>query len=181
MDALALLTTASVSAGLVSAALGTLREPRAIEETIRRLGLDGSARAAALLLIAVELAIGVALLFRPDAAWTQMGVVTLATAFAAAGVLAIQRRESIPCSCFGSAARPLGRAQLIAFVPFVAAAALLRLFIRQAPPPAEGAALFASVSLVIAIRAAWPAWAEFRQSRSDRRSAEETYLWLPSR
>lgn len=181
MNTLALVTAAAISAVLLSAALAKLRAPRAIEETIRRLGFDRSARAGALLLIAGEGVVGVALLFRPDAVWTQIGVVMLAASFCIAAAVAIWRRQSISCSCFGSVARPLGRRQLIAFLPFATAAGVMRLFIHEAPPPSTAMALFASVSLVTAIRAAWPAWIEWRQSRSDRRSAEEMYLWLPSR
>jgi hypothetical protein len=181
MNALALVIAAAVSAVFLSAALAKLRAPRAIEETIRHLGFARAARAGAILLIVGELAVGVALLLRPDAMWTQLGVVVLASAFAAAAAAAIWRRQSIPCSCFGSAARPLGRRQLIAFIPFAAAAAVLRLFIHDAPPPATGMTLCVLVSLVLAIRAAWPAWIELRQSRSDRHAAEESYLWLPSR
>lgn len=178
MNVLTVVASIAVAAVLLSAALAKLAEPRAIEETIRRLGFGGIARGAALLLIAGETAVGAGLLFRPDAASTQLGLLVLAGAFAAAGIIALARREAIPCSCFGSAARPLGRQQLIAFVPLAATAALLRLFVHDAPPLPTGAVLFACVSLAIAARAAASAALELRQSRSDRRSAQESYLWL---
>jgi hypothetical protein len=149
--------------------------------TIHRLGVPGPlARPAAFLVTAAELLVAVAVLFVPDTAVAQAGIVCLAAAFALAGWIAWRRGEAIPCNCFGAGSRDLGVSQILALVPWLVAAGLLRLGAER-PAATEAAVAFAVISLLlaavqaIALRKAWI------EARGDRRSAQEMYSWLPSR
>jgi hypothetical protein len=178
MNVLALLGAAAASMILLTAAVEKIQAPRALAETLRLLGVPKRmVFPVGIMVIVAELSVGVALLFRPDALLTQGVLVALAAAFACAGLRALRRGEQIPCSCFGSTrVAYLGRPQLWFFSLFVAVAAILRFGL----PPVRGAVLFASVCLIIAVAGAWRVWLARADARSDRRSAEEMYRWLPS-
>lgn len=178
MNVLALLAAAAASMILLTAAVEKIQALRALAETLRLLGVpERMVFPVGIIVIVAELTVGVALLFRPDALLTQGTLIALAAAFAGAGLRALRRGDQIPCSCFGSArVAYLGRPQLWFFALFVAVAAILRLGV----PPVRGAALFASVSLIMAVAGAWRVWLAHADARSDRRSAEEMYRWLPS-
>jgi len=178
MNVLVLLASAAASAILLAAAAEKIRAPRALAETLRLLDVqERIVPAGVACVIAAEVAVAIAILFRPDSTVTQGALVALAAAFAAAGLRALRRGEQIPCSCFGtSRIAYLGRPQLWFFAFFAGVAVLLRFGV----PPVRGAVLFAAVSLIVAVVAAWRVWSARAEARGDRRSAEEMYVWLPS-
>ncbi|HVR39844.1 MAG TPA: MauE/DoxX family redox-associated membrane protein [Thermoanaerobaculia bacterium] len=140
----------AMAALLLWAALEKARNPRAIVATIRGLGIgDAVARPMAIAIMLAELLIASALLLRPDAKLTQWSVIALAALFAIAGLVALRLDHPVPCSCFavGGNGR-LGIRQLIAFVPWTAAASMLRFGVRETL--ATGAASFAVIALGIA-------------------------------
>jgi len=167
---------------LLYAAVAKFASSAPLVETLERLGLPPFlARAAAPLVPWAELAVGAALVFRPDSLAVQTGLLILASLFAIAGLVAFRLKEPVPCSCFGTGGSgTLGPRQTIAFVFWVAGVAVLRRA-DIAPFFDVGAAQFAAVALSIAtVRAAVLArlWIE---GRGDRLSAQEMYAWLPSR
>ena len=112
----------------MAATLGELGFPRRLAGT------------AALLLMAAEITIALAALFRPDSALTHVGIVILAVLFALAGLIAMSRDEPIRCHCFGAGGKGyLGTTQLIALAPWLAGAVTLRLTAQEAPPLPTGA------------------------------------------
>lgn len=172
-----------MAAALLWAALEKARDPAPMAATIRSLGLPRKvAWPGTLFLTAAELMVAVAILFRPDSVLAQAGIVLLAALFALAGLAALRIDRPIPCSCFGAGGKGyLGLSQLVAFFPWLAGAELLRLGIPQAPPLPMGAAGFAAISLVIAAAQGIGVWKARLEARGDRRSAQEMYVWLPSR
>jgi hypothetical protein len=181
----ALLVTAArlvMAAVLLRAAIGKARDVRSMAATIRALGAPrATARPGAMLVMATEIVVALAVLFRPDATATQAGIVALAALFALAGLVALHRDEPIRCSCFGAGGDGyLGVTQLIAFVPWIAGAAILRFGVAAAPRLPESAAWLAAASLAIAAERAAAVWKARSEARGDRRSAQETYAWLPS-
>ncbi len=131
-------------------------------------------------LAAAELAVAAAVLFRPDAAVTHLAIAALAVTFAVAGLLALRRDEPIRCNCFGAGSGTLGKTQLLALVPWLAGAAVLRAGFTEPPALPIAATWLTAISLalaamrLVAVRKAWV------EARDDRRSAEEMYAWLPS-
>jgi hypothetical protein len=181
MSVLATVTAVAMSAVLLWAALEKARRPLTTAATIQRLGFP-LPLPAALAVAAGEIVLAVALLFRPDSLVTQVGVVLLAGVFALAGLMALRLDEPIHCSCFGSGGgRYLGRRQLIAFVPWSAAAVSLHLGFVQPPSVESTAIIFAAVTLLMAAVRAAGTWRVRGEARGDRRSAQEMYVWLPSR
>jgi hypothetical protein len=173
----AALTTAAV---LLRAAAGKVRRPADLAPTMTRLGLPAAMAApAAAVLIAAELAAALTLLFRPDAALTQLALTTLAAVFAAAGLRAMWIAEPVVCNCFGAGGGRLGLRQVLMLIPWTAAAAILHFGAR--PPAVEtGAASFAAIAVAIAALEGVAVIRNMREARDDRRSAEEMYEWLPS-
>lgn len=173
-------TVALVGASiLLWAALEKARDPGATVSTVRQLGAPAGLANAAVLIIPAELTVALGLVFRPDSAVTQAGVVLLAGAFAFAGLLALRRDEPVRCSCFGAGrGGHLGANQVLALVPWVGGAAFLHVAHLVAPSPSRGATMLAGVGLVMASLRLVPVLRAWREARGDRRSARETYLWL---
>jgi len=178
---LAFAVTVAMAAVLFRAVTEKARDLGPLAETIRALGAPPSiAPLAALAVTSAEILVALALLFRPDATATHAAIVALAALFALAGLLAMRRDEPIRCSCFGSGSAVLGRAQLIALIPWIGGAAMLRLTFASAPPLSSSAALFAGTSLGVAALAAAAVAKAQRDARADRRTAQEMNEWLPS-
>ena len=173
-------TVALVGASiLLWAALEKARDPGATVSTVRQLGAPAGLANAAVLIIPAELTVALGLVFRPDSAVTQAGVVLLAGAFAFAGLLALRRDQPVHCSCFGAGrGGHLGANQVLALVPWVGVAAFLHVAPLVAPSPSRGATKLAGVGLVMASVRLVPVLRAWREARGDRRSARETYLWL---
>lgn len=178
---LATAVAVAMAAVLLHAAVEKARDLGPLAATIRALGFPPLvAHPVALAVTAAETGVGLAILFRPDATATHAAIVALAAAFAIAGLVALRSDEPIRCSCFGSGARFLGKPQLIAFVAWLAGAAILRAGIAAAPPLFTSAALFAATSLALASVRAAAVWKARAAARADRYTAQETYEWLPS-
>jgi hypothetical protein len=178
---IAIAVTLIMAGVLLRAAVEKVRDLRPTAATMRALGVpDGLASVAAASVTAAELSVAAAVLFRPDATPTHLGIVALAAAFALAGLLALRRDEPIRCNCFGPGSGDLGKTQLLALAPWLGGVAVLRLGFAEAPDLSRSALCFAATSLsLVAIRllAVRKAWLE---ARGDRRSAQEMYAWLPS-
>jgi len=173
----AALTTAAV---LLRAFVGKVRRPGELASTMGRLGVPRqAAMPAAVALIGAELAVAVAVLFRPAAALTQAAIVALALIFAAAGLLAMRLEERVACNCFGAGGGDLGMRQVILLIPWTVPAAILH-YGAPSMPAGRGAALFAAAALAVAALEAMALIPAMREGRGDRRSAEEMYEWLPS-
>ena len=179
MDSAGTLVALVGAAVLLWAALEKIRDPRLITSALHQLGFGALAPLAAVLLIVVELAVGVALVLRPDLRATQVGVVVLAGAFALAGVVALRRELPIPCGCLGSASSgELGVNQLLAFVAWIGGVALISRSDTSALSPSERIDLLAIVVVSIAALRVVTIFDGWRQARGDRVSARETYTWL---
>lgn len=180
MTTVAMTIACAMAAVLLWAALEKTRDPAATAAAIRALGLP-AATSIAVTLIAAEVSVALALLLRPDSPFSQYGVVVLAACFAAAGLRALMLDHPIRCHCLGARGSGLlGTRQLIAFIPWVAGAATLRLTLSHSAPPASGAARMAALCLGIAVIRSIHLREAVREARSDRRSAEEMHSWLPS-
>lgn len=172
-----------MAALLLWAGLEKARHPAFTTATIRSLGLPSKlARPAALFLTVAELAVAVALLFKPNSAVVQVSVVSLAGLFALAGLLALGLDEPIHCGCFGAGGRGyLGAAQLKALPLWLAGVLIIRWGMPEAPPLPTAAAYFAAASLgITAVQGIRVRKAQL-EARGDRLSAQEMYAWLPSR
>lgn len=171
----------AMAAVLFYAAAEKARDLAPLAATIRALGApEAIARPMAFAVTCAELVVGLAILFFPAATATHAAIVALASAFAIAGLIALRSDEPVHCSCFGSGSRFLGVPQLIAFVPWLAGAAIVRYGIPVPPPLLTGAALFAATSLGVACVRGVLLWKAMREARADRLAAQEIYEWLPS-
>jgi hypothetical protein len=171
-----------MAALLLFAAVAKLASSAPLAETLERLGLPTPlARAAAPLVPWAELAVGTAVVFRPDSLAAQAGVVILAASFAIAGLVAFRLKEPVPCSCFGTGGGgTLGLRQTIAAVLWVGGVVLVRRgHIAQSFD--LGAAKFAVVALSVAAARVVMLAKLWIEGRGDRLSAREMYAWLPSR
>jgi hypothetical protein len=178
LSIVAALTMAGV---LLWAGLAKAANLEPMTATALALGLPrGIARPAALAVTAAEIVVAVALLFRPGSSATQIGIVVLAGLFALAGLIALRRDEPIACHCFGAGGKHLGATQMIAFLPWLAGAGILRTGSGETPPAAAAAARFAALALTLAAIKGVGVWRARRAARGDRRSAQEMYAWLPS-
>lgn len=181
VTALATAVAWSMATVLLVAALEKARHPGPTAMTIQSLGFP--ARAAlplALALTAAELAAALAIVLAPGSGLAQAGVMALAFAFAAAGLAAMRLDNRVPCSCFGSGGGNLGKRQLIALLPWTAGVAILRFADWRPPDVAFGAVSFAAIAIAIACVRAAGAFGARGEAAADRRTAEETYEWLPS-
>jgi hypothetical protein len=178
----AILATAVALGGaslLLWAGLEKARDPASTASTLRQLGLSATLANVGVLIIPAELAVALGLVFRPDSTVTQAGAILLAGAFAVAGLLALRRDEPVRCTCFGSRRSGyLGANQLVALVPWAGGAAFLHVADLTPPSPSRGAAMLAGVGLTMAGARLIPLLGAWREARSDRLSARETYLWL---
>lgn len=178
---LATAMAAAMAAVLFYAAAEKARDLAPLAATIRALGApEAVARPLAFAVTSAEFGVALAILFFPASAATHAAIVALASAFAIAGLLALRSGEPVHCSCFGSGSRFLGVPQLIAFVPWLAAAAIVRFGIPANPPLVTSAALFAATSLGVACVRGVMLWKAVREARADRLAAQEIYEWLPS-
>jgi hypothetical protein len=164
---------------LLWAGLEKARDPGAPASTLRALGVPPRLAALGVLIIPTELAIGVALVFRPDSAWTQGGVLVLAGAFAVAGLLALRGDQQIRCACFGSGRGGyLGADQVLALMAWIAGVAILNVADAGHPAASQASALLAGVAVTMAAVRLMPVVGAWHEARGDRRSAVETYRWL---
>lgn len=134
-----------------------------------------------ILLIVLELASALGLVFVPHSGLVQLGVFALATVFAVAGFWALHTDRKIQCSCLGlSNYGLLGWNQLIAYIPWLGGISAVHFF----PPRIYEFNLFniGSVKLVIIILfltgiQAAVLWKMTRLARADRICAEEMFGW----
>jgi hypothetical protein len=168
---------------LLWAGLEKARNPASIVATIRSLRLPRRlAWPAALFVTTAEITIAVAILFKPDSLLTQTAIVLLAALFALAGLIAMGFDEPVHCNCFGAGGKGyLGTTQLIALLPWLAGAGILRVGIQETPSLPMSAAYFAATSLAIAAVRGIGVWKARLLARGDRLSAREMYVWLQSR
>ena len=173
----------AMAAVLLWAGLEKARNLTPTAATLQVLGFPRRlARPAAIFVTAAELTVAIAVLFSPDSALTHISIVLLAGLFALAGLIAMGLDERVRCSCFGPGGKGyLGAAQLIALIPWVAGAVILRLGTRDIPPLPVSAAYFAATSLAIAAARGIRVWKASLEARGDRLSAREMYVWLQSR
>ena len=163
---------------LLWAGLEKARALPSVASALAQLGVPQKrVSAAAVSLIAAELAVALGLIFRPGSAATLVGVLGLAVAFAGAGLIAMVRHRRIRCSCFGSSGgAALGKRQLLALPLWIAGAAVLRL---QPPPPWQGEVSLAVVGLSLAALRGISTWRAALAARGDRGSTQEMLVWLP--
>jgi hypothetical protein len=174
------LTVAAVGASILFwAALEKARDPQMTVSTLQQLGFPAGLAKAAWLLILVELAVALGLVFRPDSIVTQGGVVVLAGTFASAGLLALRLEKRVRCTCFGLGAHGhLGLNQVAALIPWAGAAAFLNAADVASPSPSQGIGTLATIALTMATLRLVGLFGPWRQARGDRQSARETYVWL---
>lgn len=176
MSVIATLVAVAMAGVLAASAVPKLRRPADLAATIRRLGAPQALASPAAVGVAVaEVCVATALLLRPDTLAAQIGVAVLALMFAAAGALALRIPEAVACNCFGAHSGRLGVRQIVLLIPWLAGVAVLH---RAAVP--LSAAYFASTMLGVSLLYAVSAVRSTSEGRGDRRSAEETYEWLPS-
>lgn len=171
-----------MAATLLWAGLEKSRNLAPTVATIRRFGLPlRLSRLAAVFVATAEIALAIAVLFRPDAVFTQVSIVVLAGVFACAGWIALGFDEPVRCNCFGPGGNGyLGISQLVAFFPWLAGALLLQFGIFETPSVETGAVYFAITSLSIASAKAIGVLRSSREARADRVSARGMYAWLRS-
>lgn len=185
-----LMPAASMSAAVIMAAL-LLRaglekatDLRAAATTVSALGVSPRWAERATGLVAIsETVISLSMLFAPQSHWTQAGVVALGVAFALAGLVAMLRKKRIRCNCFGSGAVGafLGPVQILMLPVWLGAGLILHYGVPPSPPVATAALLLAAVALAIAALKVPALCRVVREARGDRISAQEMYVWLPSR
>lgn len=171
-----------MAATLLWAGLEKARNLAPTVAIIRRFGLPHRlSRLAALFVATTEIALAIAVLFRPDAIFTQISIVVLSGMFGIAGLIALGFDEPVRCNCFGPGGNGyLGIAQLVAFFPWLAGALLLQFGIFETPSLETGAAYFATTSLGIASAKGIGVLKSSREARADRVSARGMYAWLRS-
>jgi hypothetical protein len=182
MTALGLCAALVMAAVLLWAGLAKFTYLGGIAATLQALGVPaGWSRRAAGLVPVAEVLTALGVLFAPHARWTLAAVVALGGAFAWAGLVAVLRKERIPCHCFGAGAPGgyLGRTQILALPVWAGGALVLHYGIPSPLPLATAASLFAAAGLAIATVQAVLLRKVVRAARGDRLSAEEMYLWLP--
>src|SRR5687768_7141222 len=141
--------TLAMASVLLAAGLEKLRHLSSFASSLRDLGLTSGVTGAAAGVIALEVIVALAILFRPDSVIAAGGVLVLATTFLAAGIIAMRRPGTVRCHCFGPHGDgTLGKNQIFAFPFWLSGAALLWF---QQPVPAEWRpAMFAAVGLTLA-------------------------------
>jgi hypothetical protein len=169
-----------VAAVLMWSGLEKARDLAPLASTILDLGASGwQANVAARIMAFTEIAVAVTLVLRPDSTWTQLGLVTLVGTFALAGIRAMWLGKPIRCSCFSSRKHSyLGWRQVLALVPWLGAAALIRAGLRERSPALAGVDRLALVTLVITASRAAAVWIARSHAYDDRRSTQEMFSWL---
>ena len=163
--------------------LSKMTNLEATASTIRALhaSLKWSRHVAALIALA-EVAAAVGLVFAPNSLFTVVTVCTLAGSFALAGCLAVVRKDRIRCYCFGTspAGAYLGWKQLAA-LPLWMGAAIFLYRNTSTSSLVTKAILLVAIAVLLTSAKTFELWREVRESRDDRLSAQEMYLWLPQR
>jgi hypothetical protein len=180
MGIVAMSVTLAMAAVLLWAALEKARSLSSVASTLREVGVPGSwSNNAARLLIAAELFVAIGLIIRPGSAVTITGVLGLATAFAVAGLVALQWKRTIQCRCFGPyGGETLGKNQLTAFPLWLAGASIVWLQPQTQSYDVQPAVSFAVVGLTLAALRGVHVMRISQQARADRRSAQEMFIWL---
>ena len=165
----------------LEAALLKARDLPGFVSTLQQLRFPlAAAKSIALAVLLLEVTASTGLIFAPASILRAGLVVVLATAFAAAALIAISQKQEVYCHCFGAAGNGrLGAAQLWA-IPLWWVAALLSWSQSPRIPFATGAIEFAIVSLILTAVASLRSFGTWRQARGDRLSAQEMYSWLRS-
>lgn len=165
---------------LLWAGLEKARSPISVASAMHQLGVPRNVvRSAAALLIAIELAVALGLIFEPGSPATLAGLVVLSTGFAVAGIIAVARDEAIHCSCFGPTGDAyLGKRQLVALPFWLAGAALLGLAEPAHSTVWDAASSFALVCLIVSTLRSVIALKASKVACDDRRSAQEMLVWL---
>lgn len=178
METIAIFVIAGV---LLWAGLEKVRGTSAITATIISLSAPKQfALPIALAISAWEIITALLVLFKPNYILTHIGILLLASLFAAAGFAAIAFGKSIKCNCFGlNGAGYLGKSQIITFPFWIFGVWILRYRMPDESPSLEsGAISFAIVSLIIAAIRGIQVLRAQSEARMDRLSAQEMYVWL---
>ncbi len=127
MDALLLSIRCLLAIVFLVAAVGKLLDLEGSRQALREFGVPArAARLGGVALPAVELAVAIALVFRPTARWGAVGALVLLLAFTAGVARAMAHGEAPDCHCFGQIhSEPAGRSTLIRNAVLAAAAALV--------------------------------------------------------
>lgn len=174
MSAVAVCAALVLSTWLLAAALAKLTRPDGIRVTLIALGVPvRRSWSAVCLLIATETTSAVLLLVAPRWPVSTAAVLTLFSAFAVAGTIALQARTPIACACFGGGTTSLGWRQLSQLPP---AAIMAVVTFRYADWTAEeGLAMTAAALLATAAlsaRRVLPKYATTRAMRLSLRQAQ---------
>jgi hypothetical protein len=169
-----------MAATLAWAALEKARNLPAVSDVIRLLGCpEWLCRPAALGLVMTEIGVALGLSYDWGSLWTRTALALLAVTFAAAGAWVLWKGKSVRCDCFGlGSGGALGLKQIMTLPLWLLGIGLLSL--QPHTPSLEyfGQQL-AAVGLCLAgLRIPAVVRAQ-REAFGDRRSAQETYVWLP--
>jgi uncharacterized membrane protein YphA (DoxX/SURF4 family)/thiol-disulfide isomerase/thioredoxin len=165
----------------VTAGVGKLLDLEGSRQAMRDFGVpDRAVRIAAIVLPVSELAIGLALLFRPSARWAALAASLLLAAFIAGIARALARGEQPDCHCFGQIhSAPAGPITL-ARNALLAACAVVVVVYGSGPAidtwlgARSASQLVAIVTAICAIAATGYAWGVRRDLRRLRRDLETT-------
>lgn len=179
LEAVAFIVSLGMAAILLWAGLEKVRDMRSFASTIRALNIPhGAVEHLARLIVIAEIAVGLGLVFQPGMVWTQISVIVLALAFAAAGFLALRHDEPIRCNCFGSGPSDrLGVNQIIMLFPWIAGVSILHLGYSKQIAHDIGAVRLCAICLTLASWQSVMVWRAQREARGDRLSARMMNLW----
>jgi uncharacterized membrane protein YphA (DoxX/SURF4 family)/peroxiredoxin len=115
MDGIALWASMLLAVVFVVAAVSKFADQAGTRRALADFGMpSGSVQAFAVLLPLAELAVAIALLFRPTARWGAVAALVLLAAFAAAIARAMAHGTAPDCHCFGQiSSSPVGRRTLV--------------------------------------------------------------------
>jgi uncharacterized membrane protein len=166
-----LISAAQLTVGFVfaAAALGKLRQPRALERTLRGLGMRRLVRTGALAALAVEGTLSLLILTSIGRLVAEIAATSVLAAMAGISLFALSSGRTVPCNCFGPSDRTLGIESLITAVALLGAQAVVLIYdVMTGDAPSVS---FSSVALAVVILSAalWfravPALAELRRQR----------------
>jgi hypothetical protein len=181
---LAMSVAVVLSALLLWAGFGKLISLSDAASTASAIGVPVSwGRGAAVVVALWEVGMALGVLWAPGSPWIAASEIALGTVFALAGLVAVLRKQRIRCHCFGAGAAGayLGPAQIIALPGWIGTAVILHLALPEVWPVPTAACLLAVVTLAIAALKSVELWRAAGEARGDRLSAQEMYVWLPSR
>jgi hypothetical protein len=148
------------------------------ESALRELGFgDGAAALVARLLPAAEVSCAAMLWLRPTAFWSLGAVETLFVLFAVAGAVAVTKRRTVRCACFGALQRSdvLGWRQVLQ-LGFASAAAAAILVTQPEWGSDRGLVGFSFTALLVAAVLLTAAAPHARALRAQRRSYAGTRI-----